>query len=62
MHQLARVTQPVKMSREAACVAIILALESMEPKKKTRTVWMKEWLYDWNRLSQQVVSAKTIGF
>ena len=25
MHQLARVTQPVKMSREAACVAIILA-------------------------------------
>ena len=25
MHQLARVTQPVKMSREAACVAIIFA-------------------------------------
>ena len=32
------------MSSDAACIAIVLALESMEPKKKRkRTVWMKYW-------------------
>ena len=32
------------MSQDVACIAIVLALESMEPKKKRkRTVWIKDW-------------------
>ena len=52
------------MSRNAACIAIVLALESMEEKKKRkRTVWVKDWhkkrktFSHYNLLQELVISS-----
>lgn len=59
---------PVKMSREAAYIAIVLALESMEPKKKRRRkVWTKDWLkkrheFTHDNLLQELVISSPLDY
>jgi len=66
--QLSCVIHPVKLSREAACIAIVLALESMEPKKKRkRKVWMKDWLkkrheFTHDNLLQELVISSSVDY